>query len=348
MPFVHGFLPSRSAPLFHNGPWPSGLDLQISVAGLPSVSVDVTAMGLCGGMAFLARDVYEAATPQLRGTDSRSIPLGLGRYILSRLLDSFLGPGVIPYWLHASRELDYGTWFWGQGLYAETIDAASQVMRHIDAGALVPIGVVLAQSPWPWDVFQNHVELVYGYDLDGTRLTLHVYDSNVEGSDQVTISLDVASRAPVQPITTNGTSIQNQPGRIRGFFVLPYQRRDPSPAYVDDGSVNFVGAPAPASVAAGETVDLTVRIENAGSTTFDPALGYRLGVPSGPDSSGPPLVDVALDATLEPGRVVTQTVRLQAPADAPALRLQLLRGPAQWFGQGTDPVPITAAARIVR
>ncbi len=37
MPYVSGFLPSRSAPMFHNGPWPPGLDLKLSLAGLPAV-----------------------------------------------------------------------------------------------------------------------------------------------------------------------------------------------------------------------------------------------------------------------------------------------------------------------
>ena len=64
MPYVSGFLPSRSAPLFHNGPWPAGLDLRISLAGLPAASIDVTQMGLCGGMSFLARDIHDLADEQ--------------------------------------------------------------------------------------------------------------------------------------------------------------------------------------------------------------------------------------------------------------------------------------------
>src|SRR5436189_6476136 len=127
MPSVPNFLPSTSAPLFYNGPWPPGTNLSISIAGLPAVTVDATQMGLCGGMSFLARDIHESGTPQLRSTSSRAIPLPLGRHILTRLLDSFVGPGVIPYWIHATQELDHGTWFWGKGLYAETVDAARQV-----------------------------------------------------------------------------------------------------------------------------------------------------------------------------------------------------------------------------
>jgi hypothetical protein len=341
MPYVSGFLPSRSAPLFHNGPWPAGLDLRISLAGLPSASIDVTKMGLCGGMSFLARDIHESGTPQLRSTSSQSIPLPLGRHILSRLLDSFLGPGVIPYWIHATQELDHGTWFWGKGLYAETVDAARQVMRYVDAGGLVPIGVVLAQSAWPWDVFQNHVELVYGYDLVGTQLTLHVYDCNYEGSDNVTISLDIGSSAPARPILTNGTSTAGQSGSVRGFFVLPYQRKDPSPAYIDDGQVSFAGG-VPTSVTPGETLNLAVTIDNTGSTTFESGRGYRLGTQSPPDNTewGTPRFE--LSESVDPGRVSTQTVSLRAPLDvSPTLQLQLLRESVHWFGQPTDPVQVT-------
>jgi hypothetical protein len=347
MPYVPGFLPSRSAPLFHNGPWPAGLDLKLSLAGLPAASVDVTQMGLCGGMSVLARDIHEAGTPQLRSTDSRSIPVPVGRHILRRLLDSFRGPGVIPYWLHATQELDHSTWFWGQGLFAETVEAARQVMRYIDAGGLVPIGVVLAQSPWPWDVFQNHVELVYGYDLVGTRLTLHVYDSNAEGSDHVVIELDIGSSAPVQPVTTNGTAIAGQAGRIRGFFVLPYTRQDPSPAYLDDGRVGIAGTQGGAD---GADLVVTLTVDNAGSTTFDPAAGYRIGVPPGGGDWTPDRFD--LDAPLDPGRTTTQVVTLPAPAGGTTtLQLQLVRDPGNgdppvWFGRPSDPTEVAAAVAV--
>lgn len=344
MPFVSGFLPSTSAPLFHNGPWPPGLDLRLALAGLPAVSVDVTQMGLCGGMSFLARDIHEAGTPQLRSTQSRSIPAPVGRHILSRLLDSFLGPGVIPYWIHATQELDHGTWFWGRGLYAETVDAARQVMRYVDAGGLVPIGVVLAHSTWPWEVFQNHVELVYGYDLVGTTLTLHVYDSNVEGSDNVTITLDIGSPAPARPILTNGTSTTGQPGGIRGFFVLPYQRKDPSPAYVDEGSVSVVGA-VPTAVAPGENLNVTVSIDNTGSTTFDPAQGYRLGTQSPADNTAWGTARFELTAPVDPGGTATQTVTVRAPLEgSPTLQLQLLRESVHWFGTPTEPVTVAVTA----
>ena|SRR5437660_12252153 len=85
MPPVLGFVPSRNAPFFHNGPWPPGTSLTVSIPGLPTINIDVTKMGLCGGMSFLTRDIFESGPSQLRGTDSTKIPSALGELILGRL-----------------------------------------------------------------------------------------------------------------------------------------------------------------------------------------------------------------------------------------------------------------------
>jgi hypothetical protein len=210
-------------------------------------------MGLCGGMSFLARDIHESGTPQLRSTSSRSIPLPLGRHILTRLLDSFVGPGVIPYWIHATQELDHGTWFWGKGLYAETVDAArtGEALRR-RRGAWCPSGWSSPRAPGRGTSSRTMSSWSTGTTSSTAELTLHVYDSNYEGSDNVTITLDIGSSAPARPILTNGTSMPGRSGHIRGLFVLPYQRKDPSPAYVDDGQVTFAGT-VPTSVTPGET-----------------------------------------------------------------------------------------------
>ena len=99
MPSVPNFLPSTSAPLFYNGPWPPGTNLSISIPGLPAVTVDATQMGLCGGMSFLARDIHESGTEQLRNRDSRRIPAALAQHVLGRLIQSFDGGPVVARWL---------------------------------------------------------------------------------------------------------------------------------------------------------------------------------------------------------------------------------------------------------
>src|ERR1700689_1986360 len=95
MPAVPGFLPSQNAPLFTNDgpatPWPPGTSVSVSIPGLPAVNIGVTQMGLCGGMSFLTRDIFESGTPQLRGTDSTKIPLALAELLVGRLVQSFDG-----------------------------------------------------------------------------------------------------------------------------------------------------------------------------------------------------------------------------------------------------------------
>lgn len=243
---VAGFEPSTKAPLFPNGPWPPGTPFTVSLPGLPSVSVTETKMGFCGGMVFLTRDIFESGTPQLCGADPEDIPPPLAQLILRRLIDSFGGPATVAKWLAFTQKLDHDTVLGGPGAFHLTVEECPAIMADIDAGILCPIGIVLTQSLAPGAVFQNHAELVYGYNLDGSELMLHVYDCNNPGSDTITISLDISYAIPAKIISTNGTAGPQQ-NQIRGFFRLPYTHADPSAAYIDDAAA-AISAPPPAKM----------------------------------------------------------------------------------------------------
>src|SRR6266487_3597592 len=275
MSLVPGFRPSTNAPLFSNGPWPAGTSFGVSIDGLPAVNIDATMMGFCGGMSFLARDIFESGMPQLRGTSSSQIPMALAQLILARLIQSFDGPVTVAQWLAFTQKLDHDTVLGGPGVFHLTVNECPAIMADIDAGRLCPIGVVLIQSLAPWDVFQNHVELIWGYELAGSQLTLHVYDCNRPGRDDITIGLDISTPTPAKTITTNGTEGPN-PGQVRGFFRLPYTRADPSAAYIDDAVVTIPGWP-PAQMAPGSQATVDVQALNTGSTSWSPGLNYRLG-----------------------------------------------------------------------
>jgi hypothetical protein len=160
---VPGFKPSTTAPLFHNGPWPAGASTRISLPGLPDVNIDITDMGLCGGMSFLARDIFESGTPQLRGRQSDQVPPSVVQHILARLVDSFHGAVGAARWISANKALDHDTVVWGKGLFHQSYDEVWGIISDIDNGILSPIGLVLVHSYVPWDVFKKHVVLVYGY-----------------------------------------------------------------------------------------------------------------------------------------------------------------------------------------
>ncbi|MDL2079000.1 NBR1-Ig-like domain-containing protein [Streptomyces sp. GXMU-J15] len=341
---VPGFRPSTRAPLFGNSPWPPGTHLQISLSGLPPVSLDATEMGLCGGMSFLARDIHESGTPQLRGRSSAHIPLDLAHHILRRLVDSFGGPGVVGRWLGETQALDHETVFWGPGLFHRTIDEIPGILDEIDRGVLCPIGLVLVHSYAPWDVFQNHVVLVWGYERHGDILTLRTYDCNAPGRDDIVIRLDVSSHRPAKTISTNGTD--GAPGRIRGFFRLPYTHVDPAPAYIDGAFVRMTGPP-PTPMAAGTRAQVTVTAVNNGSTTWTAADVYRLGSQSPQDNTtwGTGRVDLP-QATVDPGDSAVFRFGIQAPATAGryAFCWQMVREGVRWFGQPSPRVTVAVGS----
>ena len=345
MSFVPAFRPSTNAPLFANGPWPPGTSFNVSIAGLPTVSINATQMGFCGGMSFLTRDIFESGTPQLRGLVAQDIPLALAQFLLNRLVQSFDGPATVAEWVGFTQKLDHDTVLGGPGTFHLTVGECAAIMADIDAGHLSPIGVVLIQSLAPWDVFQNHVELVWGYDLAGPELTLHVYDCNNPGRDDITISLDISSPTPAKTISTNGTSGPS-PGVVRGFFRLPYTHADPSPAYIDEAVVSIT-VPPPAQMTPGSQAAVEVTALNTGSTSCTPALNYRLGSQAPQDNTiwGTGRVGLAV-ADVDPQQAASFSFKITAPA-APAddqFCWQMLRESVHWFGSASPDIPVAVGA----
>jgi hypothetical protein len=337
---VAGFLPSTNAPLFANGPWPTGTKLSLSVLGLPPVSIDATSMGLCGGMSFLTRDIVEAGTPQLRGRVAAAVPVPVAQHLLARLITSFSGIGVVSRWLQTTAALDHDTVVWGQGLCGQTVAECAGIMAEIDAGRLCPIGLVLVHSYAPWDVFKNHVVLVWGYDLAGETLTLRTYDCNRPGRDDIVISLDVDAPKPAKVISTNGTD-GAVGGQIRGFFQLPYQHADPAPAYIDDANVTVAFAPT-SPFASGSTGPVSVAATNVGSTTWTSGAGYRLGSQAPQDNIAWGTNRVELPAgPVDPGQRVEFAFPVTATgAGQVDFGWQMVRELVHWFGRPCTTVTV--------
>ena len=94
-----------------------------------------------------------------------------------------------------------------------TVAECLAIMQEIDAGRLCPIGLVAARRWIPWDIFKNHVVLVWGYDRAGDRLTLYTYDSNFPGRDDITLRLDLSPTA-----LTHQSRLTARMGRQRAAF----------------------------------------------------------------------------------------------------------------------------------
>lgn len=77
-------------------------------------------------------------------------------------------------------------------------DEWPRVQASLDTGHPVPLGLVKVKSDEPADLCENHQVLAYGYDLNGTDLSIALYDPNYPDQDNVTMHLSIAStQAPV-------------------------------------------------------------------------------------------------------------------------------------------------------
>jgi len=229
MPAVPNFLPSRNGLRFVNS-WPSEPAIQVSVPGVGKVGIGDASNGLCGGMAFTVRDVFQAGLPQL--SDDRP-PEGspLFEYIVGRLIDSFnLPDGVLKYydWMNTA---DGDTDLWmvtRRGVAWKTVNEEwPRIKADLDAGHPCPLGLVTVQSSNPKDLGKNHQVLAYAYDYDVQELTVHLYDPNTDPAqgDGVHLRLNVANPESATPIQHN-IGIADP---VRGFFRVDYTWKDPSP-----------------------------------------------------------------------------------------------------------------------
>ncbi len=96
-----------------------------------------------------------------------------------------------------------------------------RIRARIDAGVPAPLGVVTVASPNPLLLGHNHQVLAYGYRLDGTQVTLMVYDPNSGPADDVQIGFDTAAPAAIF------THCVNIGWPVRGFFLTAYSPAAP-------------------------------------------------------------------------------------------------------------------------
>jgi hypothetical protein len=222
---VDGFLPSTSGFHFANA-FPSTplLSLPSITVGNIQIGIGDASNGLCGGMVFAARDLFECgfAPP---ATTTPPVEGPLFDYLVCRLFDSFNLPlGVTKYLALMNPTLpDHETDFSRMGLaprgraWVMIREEWPKIKDDVDHNRLSPIGLVQTKSANPSDLGHHHVVLVYGYELDGSDLTLLVYDPNYSDADGATISLSIAD-----PEHTTVVSRSKGGSPIFCFFRLDY------------------------------------------------------------------------------------------------------------------------------
>jgi hypothetical protein len=225
---VPGFLPSTSGFHFPNS-FPRVPLRRIGIPGVLSVPIGDASNGLCGGMAFAARDYFE----DRRQPPADTAPPGEGplfEYLVDRLFDSFdLPRGPVRYLELMNPNLSDGETIWSRlGLWPHgrvwRMARAEwpKVRVDIDAGHPSPLGLVRVRSTDPVDLKQNHQVLAYGYTLDGSSLTLRVYDPNRPGRDDVSLHLELGDRDAVASPTMSPAGTP-----VFSFFRVAYAPKSP-------------------------------------------------------------------------------------------------------------------------
>jgi len=223
-----GFLPSTSGFRFAND-FPHVPVRSIGIPNVISVPIGDASNGLCGGMAFAARDYFEAERPP---PDDTTAP-GEGPlfdYLCDRLFDSFdlpLGPAryleLMSPMLSDGETLWSRTGFMPHGRAWQMVrDEWPRVREDIDAGHPSPLGLVKVKSTDPRQLKEDHQVLAYGYDLEDGLLTLRLYDPNQPGRDDVMLSLSVADPSRPTAITTAPPA-----GPVYAFFRVTYAVASP-------------------------------------------------------------------------------------------------------------------------
>jgi hypothetical protein len=231
---VPGFTPSVNGLHFTNS-FPSEPDLSFDLPGIGRIPIGDASNGLCGGMVFTVRDVFQ--TPGLAPVADVAQPgpgSPLFRYIVDRLIASFDIPhlGFMKYYdwmLTPDGDAAWPPLITRRGVAWRTIveEWSARIQPELDAGRLCSLGLVTVASPNPAELGRNHQVMAYGYDLDGAgNLALHVYDPNTaqDQADTVTISLSLLDPEHPTPIRHNvGIG-----GPIRGFFRTEYAYANPT------------------------------------------------------------------------------------------------------------------------
>jgi len=227
-PSVHGFH-------FRNAFAPDPIR-RFQLGNVATLDIGDAANGLCGGMSYAARDLWEyKVTPP---TDPSPPARGDPRfdYLVNRQIDSF-GDGVVPLRFYKLMDPNRPARepLWAELLGRVGIDRHSRtwvmlnvewpaIRRDLDSGSLSTVGLVKVVSLDPNQLGLNHQVVAYGYDLEGSIVTLHLYDPNYAGDETVTLSFDTAD-----PRGTIVPTWSRPPDTVHCFFRCPYAKRDPAP-----------------------------------------------------------------------------------------------------------------------
>jgi hypothetical protein len=234
-----GFLPSISGLHFRNS-FPHQSLATVGIPGVATLALGDAANGLCGGMSSTVRDLYEARMPP---PADRTPPAGgtaRFEYLVERQVESLaygsvalrlyeLGSPLLP-----DGEPNLGP-FGLLGLVhgratVMIVEEWPRVRADLDGGHPSLIGLVRAVDSDPRALGRDHQVLAYAYELEGTDLSISIYDPNHPDDDTIRMSLSLADPGHATPVTyAAGSPPAPLDEPTRCFIHMPYAARDPAP-----------------------------------------------------------------------------------------------------------------------
>jgi hypothetical protein len=210
---VEGFLPSRHGFHFANR-WPPGPTIRFGPLDPRWIGVGDASAGLCGGMCFTVRDLFEAGVAM--PPDREPPANGSARFssIVRRQVESLD-------WLRLPIRFWWRSAVGGDRARSTFEREWPKLRREIDEGRLAMLGLIRVATVNPFKLTGNHQVIAYGYAEDGRGVTLRLYDPNWPDRDDVTatLHLDPALR-PTALDQSSGES-------LLGWFVAPYSASEP-------------------------------------------------------------------------------------------------------------------------
>lgn len=210
---VEGFLPSHSGFRFANA-WPSN-PARVIRLGPIRIPIGDTGRGLCGGMAFVARDRFELGADAPADDVPPEPGTPLFKEVVDRQFDSFGRLFTVPlrFWLAAIGSQ--------AGRDRSTVrDAWPAIKRGIDGGHPPMIGLTRRAGFNPLAADFGHQVVAYRYDESATKVEIWIYDPNHPGRDDVSLTID---RTPA-----GGYAFAQSTGEpLFGLLALPFDRAGP-------------------------------------------------------------------------------------------------------------------------
>jgi hypothetical protein len=84
------------------------------------------------------------------------------------------------------------------------MDQWPKIKAELDGGRLSVMALIEQISPDPMTMGLNHQVLAYGYRLDGSDLSIRVYDPNQVGIDTVIVALSLADPQHTTAVSLSG------------------------------------------------------------------------------------------------------------------------------------------------